>query len=128
MSQGEEFLQEERLRVRLVTFRRGLARLSPTAQREFETLVTELEGQLQRNMREPVLVCRFLNEIEAISKCVAFELEVGQNGAAAEIPEEEHSPVPVEKKRRRDRPAAPPRYHRSLRQKRSAGGTSSEAP
>jgi hypothetical protein len=91
-------------------------------------LVTELEGQLQRNMREPVLVCRFLNEIEAISKCVAFELEVGQNGAAAEIPEEEHSPVPVEKKRRRDHPAVLPRYHRSLGQKRRAGGTSSEAP
>ena len=127
MSQGEEFLREEALRAHLEALRRGLARLSPMAQSEFETLVTELEGQLQRNVRAPVLVCRFLNEIEAISKCVAFELEVGQNGAAAEIPEE-HSPVPVEKKRRRDRPVALPRYHRSLRQKRSAGGTSSEAP
>jgi hypothetical protein len=128
MSQGEEFLLEEELRAHFEALRRGLARLSPTTQSEYETLVTELEGQLQRNVREPVLVRRFLNEIEAISKCVAFELDVGQNDAAPQSPEE-HSPVPVEKKRRRrDCPATPPRHHRSLRQKLRAEGTSPEAP
>ena len=55
MSEREEFLQEEWLRVRLPALRRGLARLSPATQSEYETLVTELEKQLRRNMQEPCL-------------------------------------------------------------------------
>jgi hypothetical protein len=128
MSEDEELLHEEWLRVRLEALRRGLAQLSPTTQSEYETLVTELEGQLQRNVREPLLVRRLLNEIEAISKCVAFELDVGQNDAAPQSPAE-HSPVPVEKKqRRRDCPETLPCHHRSLRRKLRAGGASPEAP
>jgi hypothetical protein len=87
-----------------------------------ETLVTELEGQLRRNVREPVLVRRFLDEIEAISKCVAFELDGWQNDAGPEDPDERR---PVQKKRRLNSPAAfDPHYRHCIRRRpRNAGAS-----
>ena len=122
MSHGDEFLQEERLRVRLVALRRGLARLSPTTQSEYGTWITEAEGQLHRNVQGPVLVRRLLEEIEALSKCVEFELDGWQNDAGPEGLDERQ---PVQENRRLDSPAAldSRRCHHNRRSPHDAGAS-----
>ena len=116
MSLDEALPHDDRLRVSLAALRRGLARLSPLIQNEYEALVAELEGQLQRNAPEPELVPGLFNEIEAIAKCVAFELEMGQKGFAPPG-RDEHASHPPEQKRRRDCPAPLPYQRRSLRRR-----------
>jgi hypothetical protein len=116
MSQGEALRHDDGLRVSLGALRRDLARLSPGIQNEYEALVAELEGQLQRNAPEPEVVPRLLNEIEAIAKCVAFELDMGQKDFAPPGPEE-RACRPAEQKRRRHCRASLPDSHRSMRRR-----------
>lgn len=85
MSHGDEFLQEERLRVRLVALRRGLARLSPTTQSEYGTWITEAEGQLHRNVQGPVLVRRLLEEIEASPSASSSSWTAGRTTPARKV-------------------------------------------
>jgi|GEM_PF-3388529 len=75
MSENEEVPPTQQLRTRLDTLHRQVARLPQTAQEEYQTLLVELEGQLRRNTPEPARACQLLEEIEAISKCVEFELD-----------------------------------------------------
>ncbi len=74
MSHDEELLQKEGARLRLETLRRQLARLPRTAREEYDTLVDELEGQVGGAAARPADVRQLLDEIEAIAKCVEFEL------------------------------------------------------
>jgi hypothetical protein len=124
MSPVEGWTNEERLRARLDVLRRGIARLAPAAKAEYESLVADLERQLTRVGRERVPVVQLFKEIEAIAKCVVFELEMEHPDAPADA--EWHSAAPVMRTRRRDDPAVLPREPRSLRRARRARGASPE--
>jgi len=75
MSQDEELLPTEPLRTRLDTLHRQVARLPQTTRGKYQTLLAELEAQLQRNTPEPAQACPLLDDIEAISKCIEVELD-----------------------------------------------------
>jgi hypothetical protein len=67
-------MQMEGARLRLETLHRQLARLPRTARGEYDTLVEELEGQVRGTAAKPADVRQLFDEIEAIAKCVDFEL------------------------------------------------------
>ena len=77
----------EQLRDHLDSLRSCMPALSQATQAEFLPLIDELERRLGRDPPQPAEAARLLAEIEAIDKCVRFELAISLAEATARSPE-----------------------------------------